>query len=250
MEKIELCVLKLKDYFKDMESTSSVIPIPKEIILHNDEWLYFIMYSCLLNYGVKSKIYNENILNTYRDYEWMFNPKEVINHSEEDILKIVRESIHHRYPNIATKKWRNLSYALCKIENIFNVITEFNSYIELYEFIASLGGYGQKTGGLLLRIIYEAGICKYEDSLPIIPLDRHDIEISYLCGITDKKKLSNKEIYELSRMWIETALKYEVSANLIDQYLWHVGAELCNKKKCLECPLYSECKNKLNEDKL
>ncbi len=250
MEKIEVCVLKLKEYFKNMESTSSVIPIPNNIKLYSEDWVYFIMYSCLLNYGVKSKIYNENIVNTYRDYKWMFNPKNVIKESNLDILNVIRESIHHRYPNIATKKWIKLSEKLSTIDNLLDRILNFNSYIELYEFIISLGGYGQKTGGLLLRLFYESGMCKYEDSLPIIPLDRHDIEISYLCGIIDKKKLSNKEIYELSKLWIETSLKYNVDANMIDQYLWHVGAMLCNKKKCLDCPLYSECKSKIRDDSL
>lgn len=250
MKKIDVCVLKLKDYFKGMDSTSSVIPIPIKINGYCKEWLEFIMYSCLLNYGVNSKRYNVNILNTYRDYEWMFNPSEVINKSEEEVLKVVRESIHHRYPNVATKKWINLSNELTKIDNVLDKIKNFNSYIELYEFIISIGGYGQKTGGLLLRLIYESGICEYEDSLPIIPLDRHDIEISYLCGIVDKKSLSNKEIYELSRLWIESALKYDVDASMIDQYLWHVGAELCNKKRCVECPLYSECKSKIDKDKI
>ncbi len=248
MNKIDVCVLKLKDYFKNMESTSSEIPIPKEIGLYNDKWLYFIMYSCLLNYGMNSKRYNMNILNTYRDYEWMFNPNEVVRHNEEEILKIVRESIHHRYPNIATKKWINLSRKLNEICNLVDIVKNSNSYIKLYEFILDIGGYGQKTGGLLLRIIYESGICKYEDSLPIIPLDRHDLEISYLCGIIDKKKLNAKEIYELSRLWIETSLKYDIDASMIDQYLWHIGAELCNKKKCLECPLYSECKSIIKEN--
>lgn len=248
MGKIEVCVLKLKDYFKDMESTSSVIPIPDDIKLLDNKWLYFIMYSCLLNYGVKSKLYNENILNTYRDYVWMFNPQEVVKRSNEEVLKVVRESIHHRYPNMAAMKWIKLSENLSKIDNLIMIVKSFNSYIELYEFIAGLGGYGQKTGGLLLRLLYESGICDYEDSLPIIPLDRHDIEISYLCGIIAKKKLSSKGIYELSKLWIETSLKYEVDANMIDQYLWHVGVEFCNKKRCLECPLYGECKSKIKED--
>lgn len=250
MKKIDVCVLKLKEYFKDMESTSSEVPAPDKVKLYSEEWLYFIMYSCLLNYGMNSKRYNVNMLNTYRDYEWMFNPKEVVRHNEENVLEIVRESIHHRYPNIATKKWINLSKKINEIDNLVDKIKNFNSYIELYEFILSIGGYGQKTGGLLLRLIYESGICQYEDYLPIIPLDRHDLEISYLCGISDKKKLSNKEIYELSRLWIETSLKYGVDSSLTDQYLWHVGAELCNKKKCEECPLYSECKTKIKENNL
>lgn len=250
MKKIDTCILNLKNYFKDMESTSSEIPIPNKINLYSEEWLYFIMYSCLLNYGMNSIRYNENIINTYNNYRWMFNPKELIKHKDEEILKIVRESIHHRYPNVATNKWINLSRKLNDIDNLLDKIKNFNNYSELYEFISSIGGYGQKTGGLLLRLIYESDICDYKDSLPIIPLDRHDIEISYLCGIIDKKKLNNKEIYELSKLWIDTSLQYGISANLIDQYLWHVGTEFCNKKKCLECPLYRECKTKIKENNL
>lgn len=109
-------------------------------------------------------------------------------------------------------------------------INEFNL------FIRSINGYGQKTGGLLLRLIYKSNVCNFNDKLGYIPLDRHDIEISYL---------NNLQIEELSNSYIKSGEKLGIDANLIDKYLWNIGNEFCNKKKCADCPLYRACKTKV-----
>ncbi len=45
-------------------------------------------------------------------------------------------------------------------------------------------------------------------------------------------------------MYIESGEKLGIDANLIDKYLWNIGNEFCNKKKCVDCPLYNDCKIK------
>ena len=93
-------------------------------------------------------------------------------------------------------------------------------------------------------MIYEANVCKFNDKLGYIPLDRHDIEISYLNNIIDDRKLNNNQIEELSRLYIKNGEKLGIDANLIDKYLWNIGNDFCNKKKCTKRPLYDDCKTK------
>lgn len=158
----------------------------------------------------------------------------------------MKKSIHPRYPNVAIDKWLNLSKELAKYNNLIDKIKEFNNFNELNIFIRNIKGYGQKTGGLLLSLIYEAKVCNFSDKLGYIPLDRHDIDISYLNNIIDSKKLNNKEIEELSTLYIKSGEKQGIDANLIDKYLWNIGNDFCNKKNCINCPLYGDCKTKEN----
>lgn len=138
----------------------------------------------------------------------------------------------------------NLSMELSKYDNLLDKIKEFNNFNELNLFVRNIKGYGQKTGGLLLRLIYESNVCNFNDKLGYIPLDRHDIEISYLNNIIDSRKLNNIQIEELSSLYIVSGEKIGIDANLIDKYLWNIGNDFCNKKNCTNCPLYRDCKTK------
>lgn len=254
LEKATLCAEKMKNYFSSIDGVENV-EIPSNIEIGSNEYLVYIFYSCLLDYGMRSKPYHFNLIKTYKEYKDIFNPNYVINNykdNEAKLLWIIRENIHPRYPNIALKKWLDLSEFLNNNypENkLIEKISSLQSYKELYNFITSIKGYGQKTGGLLLRLIYESGICNFNDELNDIPIDRHDVEISYLNGIINKDTLNNNELKLLGTTWIEAAKKCNISACDIDKYLWSIGNNLCNKKQCLECPMKDECKKKLEVNK-
>lgn len=101
-----------------------------------------------------------------------------------------------------------------------NKIKSFETFEELNKFIKNINGYRQKTGVLLLSLIYESKICNFKDELSIIPLDRHDIEISYLNNIIDKEKLNEKQRSELSDNYIEYCKKLNIEPNILDKHLW------------------------------
>lgn len=82
-----------------------------------------------------------------------------------------------------------------------NKIKEFNNFNELNLFIRNIKGYGEKTVGLLFRLIYESSVCNFNDKLGYIPLDRHDIGISYLNNIISSQKLNNQQIEGLSSLY-------------------------------------------------
>ncbi|MDE6141080.1 MAG: hypothetical protein K2G03_00610, partial [Bacilli bacterium] len=115
---------------------------------------------------------------------------------------------------------------------------------ELENFVKSIGGYGQKTGGLLIRLVVDANIIANVKDLTFIPIDRHDMEISYLSGILDKPNLNEREIRKLSDILINSGHKIGLDASTVDKYLWNIGSSFCNKEKCENCPLMSICKTK------
>jgi len=246
---IDKIVQAMHDYYGSIDSnTLAVVEFPKTIKYKSNEWLTYIFYSCLLDYGMKSQNYHNNLINTYNTYPHIFNPKYVIknyNNNKEKLLNIMKSNIHPRYPNIAVEKWLNLSKELSKYDNLLDKIKECSSFNELNSFIRNIKGYGQKTGGLLLRLIYESNICNFNDKLGYIPLDRHDIEISYLNNAIDNIKLNNNQIEELSSLYIKSGEKLGIDANIIDKYLWNIGNEFCNKKNCNNCPLNNYCKTKI-----
>ncbi len=246
---IDRLVKKMHEYYENYDSNIlAAVDFPNEIKYKSNKWLIYIFYSCLLDYGMRSQNYHNNLINTYHVYPQIFNPNYVIEKfitNKEKLLNIIKNNIHPRYPNVAVDKWLNLSKELSKYDNLLGKIREFNNFNELNLFVRNIKGYGQKTGGLLLRLIYESNVCSFNDKLGYIPLDRHDIEISYLNNIIKSQKLNNNQIEELSSAYIESGNKLGIDANIIDKYLWNIGNEFCNKKKCFDCPLYKDCKTKV-----
>lgn len=249
LEKAIFCTEKMKEYFS-VTLQSANVDIPKDIVIGTNEYLIYIFYSCLLDYGMRSKIYHINLINTFQKDRRIFDPKYIIEQYEKNELELfnrIKNNIHPRYPNIALKKWILLSKFLntnYPDEQLKNKIVSLQSYHELYNFILQINGYGQKTGGLLFRLICESKICQFNDKIQEIPIDCHDIEISYLNGVIQKEKLNKDEIKKLSQIWVEAANKNNISPFEVDKYLWSIGNQLCSKKKCENCPVNMNCKRK------
>ena len=233
-------VLLLKEYFQNQNNLAT-IEYPVNITYGTNEYFIYMFYSCLLDYGMRSKIYHHNLIDTYMKYPCIFNPNYVVIMSEEELRNILVSHVHPRYPNVAVKKWMMLSQVLIKYDNLLDYLKSLESVRSLEQFIKSIPGYGQKTGGLLIRIICDSKVCNFKEDLEIIPIDRHDIEISYFTGIIDSKKLNQKDIKRLSDTYIMVGKELMVDASTIDKYLWEVGNSFCNKKKCEDCPLQKVC---------
>lgn len=246
-QKIVNCLILLKKYFKNREDLAEV-DYPKNIDYGSEEWLVYNFYSCLLDYGMKSKVYHENLIRTYYEYPFIFNPRHVVDNyldSSSDLLLILKENVHPRYPNVAVDKWINLSKELVKYEKVMDRIKSFESFNELSYFVRTIKGFGQKTGGLLLRLISDSGVCSFNEEVFYIPLDRHDIEICYMNEFISTKKLTNTMIEDLSRSLILAGNKVGLSASKVDKYLWEIGNCFCNRKDCESCPLCKTCTKKV-----
>lgn len=244
--KAENCLKELKSYFeKESISNLATIEYPNSIVYKSDSWIYYIFYSCLLDYGMRSKIYHENLIRAYEAHPEIFDPRYTVktyNENQPELLNILKECIHPRYPNIALLKWLKLSTWLAKHDDIVKTIKSMSSIEILENLITETRCYGQKTGGLLTRELIDSQICSIDKDMKAIPIDRHDIEISYLNGITATPKPSAKEIENISTTWIEAGRNLGITPSTVDKYLWEVGARFCNKKKCTDCPLTKTCK--------
>lgn len=246
LDKAIICSKCLDDYFKEQVSAAEV-SYPSNLKKNSKDYLIYVFYSCLLDYGMRSSIYHDNLINTYNKYSQIFGPKHVVDNyigNEEELRNIIVNNIHPRYPNVAVKKWIDLSIYLNDNKYLYENIKSMNSYERLENLIFSIKGFGQKTGGLLLRLIYESGISNFTFELENIPIDRHDIEISYLNGIVNKSILNEDEIRNLGKCWVEAAKQNNITPVDIDKYLWSVGNKFCNNKNCFECPLHNTCKRK------
>lgn len=230
----------LDNYYINKKDLADVF-YPSNILYKSKEYYLYMFYSCLLDYGMKSKIYHNNLANTYKLYPNIFEPIYVISMNKDELMEIIVSNIHPRYPNVAVKKWIRLSLELVKYENILSYLKRIDSILELNRFIKGLNSYGQKTGGLLSRIIIDSSICNFNENIDSIPIDRHDIEISYLVGIINKNKITNNEIKLLSDTYVKIGMELGINPSNIDKYLWEIGNSFCNKKNCLECPLGKFC---------
>lgn len=233
-------VQKLEKHFVNERELASV-NFPRSIPYGTNEYYLYMFYSCLLDYGMRSKIYHNNLINTYEKYPSIFCPKYVSQMKEAELHSIIVKNIHPRYPNVATKKWINISNELLKYDNILSYLKIMKDINELNQFIKGIKGYGQKTGGLLIRIICDSNICNFKENVNSIPIDRHDIEISYLTNIIDTTNLSNNDIVKLSDTYVNVGKELNINPSDIDKYLWQLGNSFCNKKNCEECPLSQIC---------
>lgn len=234
-------VKSLNDYFK-LETEVAHIDYPPSIAYKSNQYILFMFYSCLLDYGMRSRIYHNHLVETYQKYPNIFDPSFVINMEEDELKSIIINNIHPRYPNVAVKKWLELSRKLIDYHDILCYLKSINRFEDLHNFIRQIKGYGQKTGGLLIRIICDAGVCNFKDDVQSIPIDRHDMEISYLTGVIHDKKLGSKDIERLSQIYVKIAKEQGINPSNIDKYLWEVGSSFCNKKECIKCPLNKYCK--------
>lgn len=243
-KRCEMVVKTLNEHFENEEKVAD-IEYPSIIEYGSNEYYLYMLYSCLLDYGTRSKIYHRNLANTYIKYSNIFNPSYVCNISEETLKEIIVNNIHPRYPSVATKKWISVSNELLKYDSFLDCLKTMKSFDELNKFILNIKGFGQKTGGLLVRIICDSKVCDFDEGVKSIPIDRHDIEISYLTNIIDTKKLSKSDIVKLSNTYVNCANKLNINPSNLDKFLWEVGNTYCNKKNCNMCPLRDLC-NKRN----
>ena len=74
--KIDRLVQKMHEYYKNKDSnTLAPVAFPELIEYKSNEWLIYIFYSCLLDYGMRSQNLHNNLINTYHIHPQIFNPK-------------------------------------------------------------------------------------------------------------------------------------------------------------------------------
>lgn len=255
-------LLKMHQYFSEMDiTTQATVLLPKGIEHGSEMHFRYLFYSCLLNYGMKSSVLHENLAKLYEQMPSLFSPQyicEIYADNCDSLAEILRSFVHVRYPNQCAKNWCSLSNILHTQyhDNPKELFLGRNTYHDFQSAIFTVKGFGQKTGGLLLRVLIDNDLLNPVDGIAEIPIDRHDIDLCVWLGVVsnitpDEVKKSKKVIELLSKTWVEVSNKLSVSPSLADQYLWIIGSQFCTKNQCGLCPLRDMCKrsNKMQETK-
>ena len=87
-EKCSNVINSLYDYFTSVGKLTN-IEYPKEIEYASNNYFLYMFYSCLLDYGMKSKLYHNNLSNTYSKYPDIFIPSRVIKMLEKHFKKTI-----------------------------------------------------------------------------------------------------------------------------------------------------------------
>lgn len=228
--------------------------LPEGIEKGSQQHYCYLFLSCLLNHGMKSSALHENLRAFYEKKPEVFSPEYVVTAYKDhpsDFADLLRTFLHVRYPNESAKRW----IALCENlhinyhDNPKEMFYKKNKYEELKKVIRSITGMGQKTGGLLLRMLIDQGMVICSDGIREIPIDRHDIDLCVWLGvvknITAEEIRKNKKIISrLSAVWVQASEDLAISPSVTDQYLWIIGSQLCTEKQCEDCPVRSMCSKK------
>lgn len=248
-------LVRLQQFFSKTSMTSKAEVLLPENIEHGSiEHYRYLFYSCMLNYGMKSSILHENLMKLYEQKPLIFSPKYICKTYENNfdaLADILRSYVHVRYPNQCAKNWFFLSQILHEHynDNPKELFVGKNTYHDFQSTILKLKGYGQKTGGLLLRMLIDNGLLSPIDGIADIPIDRHDIDLSIwlgvITGLTAEDIKKNKKVIELlSVTWVKVSNELHISPSVTDQYLWLIGSQFCTKDKCSSCPLNNDCSKK------
>ena len=246
----------LHSYFRDAQTVKkATIELPNDIEYGSKEHYLYIFYGCLLDYGVKSYYYHQRLKRAYSEFRELFSPDYILENFKNDIeilSKVLSRYLKVRFPIEAAKRWYSLSEVLCLKYKCDprNLIKKATTLNELRNLIIEIRGFGQKTGGLLIRILHENGLLNNinESYIPFIPIDRHDIKISMRLGVIRNIKenfssgrVSNRLPTELSKIWVKASILEGVDPAETDRNLWLLGSRLCASNKCYLCPVEGLC---------
>lgn len=249
----KVSLIKMHQYFSKMDiATKATVLLPKDIEIGSEIHFRYLFYSCLLNYGMKSSVLHENLIKLYEQMPLLFSPQYIYENyanKYDALADILRSFVHVRYPNQCAVNWFFLSSILHTQyhDNPKELFQNGNTYHDFQSVIFTIKGFGQKTGGLLLRILIDNDLLHPVDGIAEIPIDRHDIDLCIWLGVisdvtSDDVKKNKKLIELLSNTWVMVSNKLSISPSLADQYLWIIGSQFCSKNQCQMCPLHDECR--------
>lgn len=245
----------MHNYFtnKEIENKAQVV-LPNVIEHNSSQHFCYLFFSCLLNFGMRSNILHENLCLLYETNSEIFSPQYIVENYSNNytkLAKLLSSKVHIRYPNECAKRWIALSELLHANfdNNPQNLFVGKNKYNEYKLAISQINGFGQKTGGLLLRMLIDNEMLISSDGIAEIPIDRHDIDLcvwlEVISNISTSEIRKNKKIVNLlSATWVQASKELSISPSLTDQYLWIIGTQFCVSRNCKSCPLHYVCSRK------
>jgi len=248
----EVIVKKIMDFYEKDKSFFQhkknllEYQIPDAIDYASKEHAMFYFFLIFNDHGTKSINLYKNFKNLFVKNSDYFNPKKIA--YLEDELKEEIAKLGVRYANNSFKYW---VYNAQKIVNefdgdVYNLFTSYDDAMELYKKIKEFKGYGDKTTGLLLRVINGVGFNKLDNFYDVpLPVDTHDSKIAINCNMIDSfdyNKADKKVLKDVSKIWQDLANSMGYKWEELDKALWILGSVGCVKKDCQDCPIKLDCK--------
>lgn len=187
----------------------------------------FIFYITGLDYATKSQPLYERANKLFTKDKKLFDPKHIAKLSDEDIYTYIINFLKPRYPNEAVKRFGiNSKLLIDKYKsNPKNIFTSSQTAKEAIEKVRDFRGYGPKIGNFFARTIINYFSITYSDIDDIlIPVDRHDVKISYLMGFIDNPKMSKKNIDKVKNIFNLACKETKTSWLIFDKALWIMGS--------------------------
>lgn len=69
LDKARCAIEIFKEYFKN-EKSKALVEYPDVIEYGSGEYFIYVFYSCMLDYGMKSSYYHENLVKTYKNFPY------------------------------------------------------------------------------------------------------------------------------------------------------------------------------------
>lgn len=83
-------IVKLLDEHFTSQKALAEVEYPSNIKKDSIQYILYMFYSCLLDYGMRSKIYHKNLIETYEKFPNIFDPNEVVKMEENTLLNIIK----------------------------------------------------------------------------------------------------------------------------------------------------------------
>lgn len=187
----------------------------------------FLFYVIQLDYAIKGRVLYAGATALWETNPDFFDPSEIVEMEEEDLLEILTKYMKPRYPNEAVTRFQQNSKTLIEKYNgdprqIFND----ESGIIVAKRIREFRGMGPKTGHLLFRAMTLHFGYSFEDIEEVLPpVDRHDVRIAYFMGYTDSDEMTDRNIQKVKEIWSKACKESGANWLLFDQALWLMGSE-------------------------
>ena len=156
--KPRIVVRRLHEFFSTTDSLTATITPPEELEWASKEHFLYLFYGCLLDYGMKSSIYHENLKKAYKKKPDLFDPHYIVETFQgnvKDLAVVLKELVRVRFPNEGARRWLSLSKILREKYNgdPRNMFTPLMSFDDAKNVVLSMKGFGQKTAIFELHLL-------------------------------------------------------------------------------------------------
>ncbi|MEQ8221692.1 MAG: hypothetical protein ABRQ37_05280 [Candidatus Eremiobacterota bacterium] len=230
--------------------------LPDGVKRLSKEHALFLFYVIPNDYNMRSELLYERAKKLFKFNSPLFESAYILKHykneEDPDLITATAKYLGTRYPKETAKRWYINSEKLLKCfdgdpRNLFR--SSSNATLLLNK-IKTFRGYGDKTGGLLLRAVINLKFSEVTELYEVPqPVDIHDSRIAFYTRIimvdaNHKEDEINYYDYRknVAEILLKTCKTLKVQWLDVDQALWLIGSRGCVKKRCSLCPLLDVCR--------